>query len=156
MIMINAIAAKYGTISITAAGCIIPSIGPITIPRTIKNAMSGIPVFLKKASPNTPKIITTLAAKSKIGADAISDPPPPEISAITFWRFASPCDRKSELTPVSTGLCSKNDLTRSIPVEPETSLVSRLVKNLSKKFCTSPNTVRKIKFKYFSPRTILI
>ena len=134
----------------------IPSIGPIIIPRTIKNAISGIPVFLKNASPKTPKIITTLAAKSKTGADAIKLPPPPEISAITDWRLASPCDRKSELTPVSTGLCSKNDLTRSIPVEPETSLVSRFVKNLSKKFCTSPNTVRKIKFILFSFLTILI
>ena len=72
MMMINAIAAKYGTISITAAGCIIPSIGPMITPRTIKNAISGIPVFLKNASPKTPKIITTLAAKSKTGADAIS------------------------------------------------------------------------------------
>ena len=33
--------------------------------------MSGTPVFLKKASPKTPRIITTLAAKRRIGADAI-------------------------------------------------------------------------------------
>ena len=80
MIMINARAAKYGTISITAAGCTIPKIGPMIIPRTIKNAMSGIPVFLKNASPNTPKMITTLAANSKIGADAMREPSPIETS----------------------------------------------------------------------------
>ena len=90
MIMISAIAAKYGTISITASGCIIPRTGPIITPSTIKNAMSGTPVFLKKASPKTPRIITTLAAKRRIGADAINEPLPPEKSAITFCRLAKP------------------------------------------------------------------
>ena len=40
----------------------IPRIGPIITPSTIKNATSGIPVFLKKASPATPRKITTPAA----------------------------------------------------------------------------------------------
>ena len=84
MIMINASAAKYGTISITAAGCTIPSTGPIITPSIIKNAMSGIPVVLKNASPKTPKIITTLAASNKIGADAINEPSPIEISPTKF------------------------------------------------------------------------
>ncbi len=65
MIIINARAAKYGTIWSTASGCIKPSTGPKMTPRIIKNATSGIPVFLKNASPATPEKITTPAA-SKI------------------------------------------------------------------------------------------
>ncbi len=40
-------------------------------PRIIKNATSGIPVFLKNASPATPRNITTPAASNIIGAVAI-------------------------------------------------------------------------------------
>ena len=40
-------------------------------PRIIKNATSGIPVFLKNASPATPRNITTPAASNIIGAAAI-------------------------------------------------------------------------------------
>jgi hypothetical protein len=71
IIIINASAAKYGTTSITASGCIIPNTGPIITPRIIKNATSGIPVFLKNASPATPRKITTPAASNITGADAI-------------------------------------------------------------------------------------
>ena len=74
MIMISAMAAKYGTITATAAGCIIPSTGPRTTPRIIKNATSGMPVLLKKASPATPRNMTTPAASSMTGADATASP----------------------------------------------------------------------------------
>ena len=65
------------------------------IPNTIKNRMSGIPVLLKNASPNTPNIITTLAARSKIGAEAISESPSVK-SATTLCRFVRPSSRKFE------------------------------------------------------------
>ena len=71
MIIINASAAKYGTTWITASAWIIPNTGPMMTPRIIKNATSGIPVFLKNASPATPRNITTPAASNIIGAVAI-------------------------------------------------------------------------------------
>ncbi len=49
----------------------IPNTGPIITPRIIRNATSGIPVFLKKASPATPRNITTPAASKITCADAI-------------------------------------------------------------------------------------
>ena len=52
-----------------------PNTGPMITPRTIKNAISGIPVFLKKASPATPRKIVTPAAKSTTCADAIESCP---------------------------------------------------------------------------------
>ena len=51
--------------------------------------MSGIPVLLKNASPKTPIIITTLAASSKIGAEATRESPN-DTSAIIFCRFTIP------------------------------------------------------------------
>ena len=48
-----------------------PNTGPIITPRIIKNATSGIPVFLKNASPATPRNITTPAANNIMGAVAI-------------------------------------------------------------------------------------
>ena len=159
--MINASAAKYGTISITASGWIIPNTGPITTPSTIKKAMSGIPVFLKNASPNTPKIITTLAANKSIGADAINEPVPPENSATTFWTFAIPCERKSLLIwPVSTasiGLCSKNERTSSFAFEPLTCSVLNFDQiTSSKNDWMSSKIPKKIQFMLKYANTMLI
>ena len=64
MIIIRANAAKYGTISVTTSTWIIPRMGPIITPSIIKKAISGMPVFLKKASPATPRNIVTPAARS--------------------------------------------------------------------------------------------
>jgi len=55
--------------------------------------MSGIPVFLKNASPRTPIIITTLAARSKIGAEAIRESPNDRLAKV-FCKFAIPSGRK--------------------------------------------------------------
>ena len=49
-----------------------PNTGPIITPRIIKNATSGIPVFLKNASPATPRNITTPAASNITSADAMT------------------------------------------------------------------------------------
>ena len=70
MIMMSASAAKYGTTWTTASGWMSPNTGPITTPSTIKNATSGMPVFLKNASPATPKNITTPATSSMTWAGA--------------------------------------------------------------------------------------
>jgi hypothetical protein len=53
----------------------IPNTGPIITPRTIKKAISGIPVLLKKLSPATPRKIVTPAAKRTTWAAAIESCP---------------------------------------------------------------------------------
>ena len=75
MIMIRATAAKYGTIAMTTSCEMMPRTGPITTPRIIRNATSGMPVRLKNDSPATPRKTTVPAASSTTGADAM--PPPP-------------------------------------------------------------------------------
>jgi len=57
--------------------------------------MSGIPVFLKNASPKTPSMITTLAARSKIGADATNESPNERLANVPC-KFVIPSRRKFE------------------------------------------------------------
>ena len=72
-----------------------PKTGPIIIPNIIRNKMSGIPVFLKNASPKTPSMITTLAARSKIGADATNESPKERLANVPC-KFVIPSRRKFE------------------------------------------------------------
>ena len=83
MIMIRATAAKYGTIAMTTLCEMMPRTGPITTPRIIRNATSGMPVRLKNASPATPRKTTVPAASSTTGADAMPPLPSPADSAET-------------------------------------------------------------------------
>jgi len=112
--------------------------------------MSGIPVFLKNASPKTPSMITTLAARSKIGADATNESPNERLANVPC-KFVMPSRRKFEPNcsePGSgRGFFSKYDLSMSLTFEPDKSLVSILDKTLSlKKEAKSSNKAKKIRF----------
>jgi len=109
-----------------------------------------MPVILKNASPKTPIIITTLAARSKIGAEATSESPNDKLAKI-FCKFAIPSGRK--LYPdhpgsgSEIGFSSKYDFSKSLTFLPAKSAVLMLEKTSSlKKETKLSSSAKNIRF----------
>ena len=72
-------------------------------PSTMRNATSGMPVFLKNASPATPENMTTPAASSSTCADAMGESGIPSASTYTLSSPVTCCSQPVSM-PLSYGM----------------------------------------------------